>query len=35
MIGKKFDDPLIQRDMKHWSFKVVNGVDNKPVVEVN
>jgi L1 cell adhesion molecule like protein len=34
MIGKKFDDPMIQRDTKHWSFNVVKGHDNKPLVEV-
>lgn len=34
MIGKKFDDPLIQKDMKHWSFKVVKGIDEKPFIEV-
>jgi len=34
LIGRKFDDPMIQQDMKHWSFKVVKGTDNKPMIEV-
>ncbi|KAL4089408.1 hypothetical protein QTP88_024449 [Uroleucon formosanum] len=24
LVGRKFDDPKIQADMKHWSFEVVN-----------
>ena len=30
MIGKKFDDPHIQEDMKLWPFDVVAGPDNRP-----
>ena len=33
LIGRKFQDPLVQSDMKHWAFKVVPGPDNKPMVE--
>ncbi|MVT01065.1 molecular chaperone DnaK [Devosia sp. L53-10-65] len=33
LIGRKYDDPKIQEDMKHWPFKVVN-VSGKPKIEV-
>ena len=33
LIGRKFDDPKIQDDIKHWPFKVVNE-GNKPKIEV-
>ncbi|OSD03699.1 heat shock protein 70 [Trametes coccinea BRFM310] len=33
LIGRKFDDPEVQRDMKHWPFKVINK-SGKPVVQV-
>ena len=35
LIGRKFSDDTVQRDMKHWPFKVVPGPDNKPLVEVS
>lgn len=34
LLGKTFDDAEVQRDMKHWPFKVVKGNKGKPVVEV-
>ncbi len=34
LIGRKFNDPVVQADMKHWPFKVVAGTDNKPMIEV-
>ncbi|RNE98168.1 heat shock cognate 70 [Trypanosoma rangeli] len=33
MIGRKFDDPDLQSDMKHWPFKVTVR-EEKPVVQV-
>ncbi|XP_075984063.1 major heat shock 70 kDa protein Ab-like [Anticarsia gemmatalis] len=33
LIGRKFDDPKIQQDLKHWPFKVVND-NGKPKIEV-
>lgn len=35
LIGRKFDDPSIQADMRHWPFTVRSGKDNKPVVEID
>lgn len=34
LIGRKFTDPIVQKDMKHWPFKVQAGSDNKPVIVV-
>ncbi|XP_060936479.1 LOW QUALITY PROTEIN: proline and serine-rich protein 3 [Limanda limanda] len=33
LIGRKFDDPVVQSDMKYWPFKVVND-STKPKMEV-
>ncbi|RNA04934.1 heat shock 70 kDa cognate 4 [Brachionus plicatilis] len=33
LIGRKFDDPSIQADMKHWPFKVINEA-SKPKIQV-
>lgn len=33
LIGRKYDDPKIQEDMKHWPFKVVNEC-GKPKIQV-
>lgn len=33
LIGRKFDDHVVQSDMKHWPFKVVSD-GGKPKVEV-
>ena len=33
LIGRKFDDPEVHRDMKHWPFKIVPKGD-KPAIQV-
>lgn len=34
LIGRKFNDPEVQSDMKHWPFKVISGTDGKPMIQV-
>ena len=34
LIGRKFTDPSVQADMKHWPFKVVPSSDGTPLIEV-
>jgi len=34
LIGRKFNDQVVQADIKHWPFKVVAGADNKPQIVV-
>jgi L1 cell adhesion molecule like protein len=34
MIGRKFSDPYVQADMKHWPFKVAEGDGGKPKIVV-
>ncbi|XP_065210367.1 heat shock 70 kDa protein II-like [Planococcus citri] len=33
LMGREFDDPAVQADMKHWPFKVISNND-KPKIEV-
>jgi len=33
LIGRRFDDPTVQSDMKHWPFKVIDA-SGKPKIEV-
>ena len=33
LIGRKFDDPTVQRDIKHWPFTVIND-NTKPKIRV-
>jgi heat shock 70kDa protein 1/2/6/8 len=35
LIGRKFQDPVVQADMKLWPFKVVRGDADKPLIEVD
>ena len=34
LIGRKFGDPTVQSDMKHWPFKVLPGDKDKPMISV-
>ena len=34
LIGRKFDDPSVQSDMKHWPFKLLRGPEGKPIIQV-
>jgi heat shock 70kDa protein 1/2/6/8 len=33
LIGRRFSDPAIQDDMKHFSFTVKPGANDKPMIE--
>jgi len=35
LIGRKFNDPIVQADAKLWPFKVVSGQGDKPMIVVN
>jgi len=35
LIGRKFTDAEVKEDMKLWPFKVVEGKDNKPLIQVS
>ncbi|XP_057436287.1 heat shock 70 kDa protein 18-like [Lotus japonicus] len=34
LIGRKYSDPIIKNDILLWPFKVIAGVDDKPVIAV-
>ncbi|XP_026331048.1 heat shock 70 kDa protein cognate 4-like [Hyposmocoma kahamanoa] len=35
LIGLRFGDPVVQEDIKNWPFKVVEGHEGKPKIEVS
>lgn len=35
MIGRKYDDPAIQNDLKNWAFNVVPDENGKPLIEAD
>ena len=34
LIGRYFDDPAVQSEISRWPFRVIRGVDNRPLVQV-
>ena len=35
LLGRRFRDDAVQKDMKHWAFKVLEGKAEKPEIEVD
>jgi heat shock protein 1/8 len=35
LIGRKFSDPTVKKDMTYWPFKVIAGTDDKPLIQVD
>jgi len=34
LIGRKFTDAVVQADMKHWPFTVIEGAGGKPMIQI-
>merc|ERR1712137_508987 len=34
LIGRKYNDPVVKADMKHWPFAVVEGAGGKPQLQI-
>jgi heat shock protein 1/8 len=34
LIGRKYSEKTVQDDMKHWPFKVIQGSNDKPLIQV-
>lgn len=34
LIGRKFHDDTVQKDMKLWPFTVIQGKDDKPMIQI-
>jgi heat shock protein 1/8 len=34
LMGRRFTDPIVQQDIKHWPFKVTQGQYDKPLINV-
>ena len=35
LLGRKFSDPTVQSDLKHYTFKVVPDADDKPMIQLD
>ena len=34
MIGRPYDDPMIEEEQKRWPFEVVRGDNNRPMIKI-